>query len=123
MQQGLGSVLAARRKCRADARAHVDLALEEDERLLQGREQPLGDDHGVARGSHFLAQHRELVAPEPRERVARPQRLRHPGRRCLKEEVTRLVTERVVHDLEAVEVDEEHGRVAVAALGAVERER
>ena len=51
----------------------------------------------------------ELVAAEPRHGVARPDRLAQPARHLLQQHVARVVAERVVDLLEAVEI-EHHDR-------------
>ena len=79
------------------------------ERVGQRREHALGDDGRLARVGHVLEQHGELVAAHARHGVARAQRrVQAPGD-GLQQLIADLVAERVVDDLEAVEVEEQHG--------------
>ena len=71
----------------------------------------------VARGAGLVAgvEHdRELVAAEPRERVARPQRLLQARADLAQHLVAGVMPERVVELLEAVEVDQQQRDLAVA---------
>jgi hypothetical protein len=56
-----------------------------------------------------MADHRELVAAQPGHDVTRADALLQPRRERHEDQVTHVVAERVVQDLEAVEVDVEHG--------------
>ena len=58
-----------------------------------------------------LEHHDELVPAEPRDRVAVANDLAKPRGDMTKEGVARAVAEAVVDDLEAVEVEEEHGKL------------
>jgi len=64
----------------------------------------------VVLGGHVLAEHRELVAAEPAHGVLGTQNAIETGGQGLKELVVDLVAERVVHGLEAVEVEEQQRR-------------
>jgi hypothetical protein len=65
----------------------------------------------------------ELVAAEPREEVGVAQRAAERRADGLQELVADPVAERVVHVLEAVEVDEQHADAAAAALRVRDRLR
>ena len=76
---------------------------------------------GVDRVADAGEQHRELVAAEPRQRalavesgdgIGASQRLLEPTRDAHQELVAGGVAEAVVDDLEAIDVEEEHGEVA-----------
>ena len=82
-------------------------------RPAQRAEDPLGDLLGLGRGG-VLAHDDELVPAEPRHGVARPD-ARRSGRRPLEQLVAGGVAQRVVDDLEVVEVEEHHRRAACHA--------
>ena len=69
--------------------------------------------------AEVFAQHHELVAAEPRNRVLAANGRAESAAHGDEEFVARLVTEAVVHQLEAVEVDEQHRdrRVGVGQTG------
>ena len=96
-----------RRECDSDRGGQVDLALGHPERLVEGHEQPLGQQPG---GVHVdvLADHQELVPGEPGDRVGRVGGLPQPGRHPHQQLVAGGVAPDVVDALELVEVDEEH---------------
>ena len=106
-----------------DRRADEQLAPVEQERRLQAVQDALGDDRRLARVADVVEQQRELVAAQPRDRVVRAQRRFEPARDGLQQLVAGRVAERVVDDLEAVEVEEQHRGAAlgVVALGAADR--
>ena len=58
-----------------------------------------------------IAHHRELVAAEPGHGVAGCSEGARTGGDLAQEPIAAPVTERVVHDLEVVEVDEQHEHV------------
>ena len=66
-------------------------------------------------------QDEELVAAEPGDDVGRPHRASQPVGHDAQELVARRVAVAVVHELEVVEVDEEHGDGEVAAMRACDR--
>ena len=72
---------------------------------------------------HAVEQDRELVAAEPGDGVRRPHGRLEPARDRDQQLVSHLVAERVVDELEAVEVQEQDGRggARVGALGAADR--
>ena len=80
------------------------------ERELETRDDPLGHGQGVVDGRSGGGQERELVATETRHQVARPELLADPFGDGHEELVARGVTQRVVDDLEVVEVEEGHDR-------------
>ena len=117
----LGGVAAAVGDRDADRRVDEQGPVVDRDRHRDRVEQPLGDLDRTALAGQALAQHGELVSAHARERVARrDQRLQAPGE--LGEQlVAALVAERVVDDLEAIDVEHEHGDGAAVARG--ERER
>ena len=69
----------------------------------------LGDHGRLAGVADVVEQERELVAAEPRDGVAGAQDGLQPPRDGDQQRVADVVAERVVDELEAVEVQEEHG--------------
>ena len=92
-----------------DARADRELTPCDRDRLGELLEQSIGHGHGAGRVGAFEQQH-ELVATEPGQRVGRPRDGGEPRGHVAKQLVARIMTEAVVHLLEAVQVDEQHGQ-------------
>ena len=101
----------------------MQLAPGDRERVAQGGEHALGDDRRLAGVADVLQQHRELVAAEAGDGVAGTDRAVEPLGDGLQELVADGVSERVVDQLEAVEVEEEDGCAALrpAAARAAQR--
>ncbi len=96
----------------ADARRHVQPRRDvsrQRERLAQRFQQPLGDQLRAGRDRQLLGQDDELVAAETPERVGLANRALQARRDGAQQLVAGAVAERVVDQLEVVEVDE-HGR-------------
>ena len=121
-QQFFGMLVVRPAHRDADARRHEDVAAAVDlHRLAEERLDALGDELHVAGPVDAVQQDRELVAAEPRQHVAGAQAGRELVRDRGQQLVAHEVAKAVVHQLEAVDVDEED-RVAVIAhaLGASE---
>src|SRR5690349_6286186 len=107
----------------ADARGREYLRLPDRHRCAQCRMEPLGHACSVTRLAHFFEEQRELVATEARQSVHGAEAGAEPARRLDEQLVAGEVAERVVHDLEMIEVDEEHreriARITARALGGV----
>ncbi len=116
----------------ADAGRHRDLGARERERFGERLRGALGQLGGLLLAAQVLAEHHELVAADAGDGVlathGRGQAAAHRHQQL----VAGLVAEAVVDQLEAVEVDEEHGDVGVVVglgepvqgvLEAVLRER
>ena len=105
----------------ADAGADVELLSGNRERLGEHIEQLLGDYLGIVLIVDVLDQDRELVAAQPgggvRGAKAPTESFRHGDEQL----VACSVPEAVVHGLELVEVDEQHGHATRASFGAGER--
>ena len=86
---------------------------------LVGDASPDGERAAVA--VDVLAEHRELVAAQPRHGVVRADGRPDPHRRLAQRVVARAVAEAVVEALEAVDVDEQHGDAAVPVATPLER--
>ena len=76
-----------------------------------------GEVGRVVHAVDVFAQHDELVAAEPRDGVGLAHRALDARGRLDEELVADGVAERVVHRLEAVEVDEEHARTCARGAG------
>ena len=77
----------------------------------QRLEDPLGQGQDVLAGPHVFDQDGELVSAETRRSVERPEAGGEVGRHPLQQLVSHPVSQAVVHRLEVVEVDEDHGEV------------
>ena len=85
------------------------------ERVAERRRDALGDRDRLGSAVDPVEQQRELVAAEPGEEVLAAHHALQATRDLREEQVADAVTERVVHDLEAVDVEvEDADRVAVA---------
>ncbi len=104
----------------ADAHAAADLhvALAHPHRLAQHVEHPAGHLGQRRRVGAAIDQHHELVAAQARHHVGATQQAAQPSGHDLEQVVAGIVTEGVVDALEAVQVDEQHRKAAVAGPGA-----
>ena len=107
-----------------------DVAALQIERLRHGRQQPIGDRLRVRRGAHAVEQDREFVAAQPRQRgfaldarhrVRRAQRRLQPPRQADQQFVAGEMTQAVVDQLEAIDVEEEHREARAAAARAADQ--
>ena len=103
-----------------DADCHRHLALAEHQRLGGGTADPVRDQHRLTLGLELLEQEGEFVAPEPRDRVHRPQHRVEAIREDREEQVTRRVAHRVVDLLESVDVEKQDGDGCPGAAGTVQ---
>src|SRR3954463_15982055 len=104
-QEVLRVVLAVRDP---HARADEHLAPEHGERLAERGDHPFGDVRRAVRVADVAEQDGELIAADARGRVAPAQTVAQPARDVDEELIAGDVTEAVVDDLEAVEVEEQH---------------
>ena len=112
------------RECDPDAGADEHLRAPNDHGSNDVGQQALRDLGGeIARGVglQVLAENRELVAAESRDRVARPDQRLELARHLDQQLVARVVPEAVVDVLEAVEVEERHADVRLRARAARDR--
>ena len=107
----------------ADARRRVELATRQRDRLVQHRDDALGELDRLGDVGDVFAHDHELVAAEARHRVGRADRTGEPTRDLDEQLVADDVTETVVDELEAVEVEEQDRDVALGAFGARQRVR
>ncbi len=63
----------------------------------------------------------EFVATEPRHDIARPQRAAQPARDFHQQHIAGVMPQRIVDDLEAVEIDEQHGELPLVAPRRLDR--
>ena len=111
------------------ARGHERLEPVEVERLVQGADHAFGDVFRLGDVGKVLTEHDELIAAEPGDGVADSDHRSNPLGSLPEKDVSRLVTETVVHHLEVVEVEEQHRERAAPpadeidrVLGTVEKE-
>ena len=91
------------------------LAAGQEERQFEGGGQVLGHPHRLLGVGDVLEQHHELVAPEPGHRVRLVDRRPEPVAEGHQHLVAHAVAQAVVHDLEAVDVAEQHRHLGVGA--------
>jgi hypothetical protein len=107
----------------ADAGGGEELEPADADRCRQRPLDPLGHARRVARVGDALEEQRELVAAEPGYHVAAADALLEPAGDRDEQLVAGVMADAVVHHLEVVEVDEEHGkelgRVAPGALNGL----
>ena len=93
----------------------------ENKRRSEGRQDPLANDHCVGRLPRILEDDDELIAAQPANAVAQADAHLQPQRNLLQQQIADVVTERIVHVLEPVEVDEHHRHFLFVALRAARR--
>ena len=99
----------------ADARADRAILPLNRDRLGERLQDVARHFRGDRRLADVLQQHDELVAAEPRDDVAGPDAAAQARGGGPQHRVAGLVTERVVDDLEAIEIDEQNGEPAAVA--------
>ena len=120
-QDRIGRVGAVGAKRDPDACAHLRIVVAEAERGTERVEDALRERGRVVNALDVFAEHDELVAAEPRDRVTVAYR-RLDSRGGLDQQlVADRVAERVVHGLEAVQVDEQHAERALVPADPRER--
>ena len=117
LQQGVRLLAVPRVESHADAGRDVELVLAEVERLPERRQQLAGDAHGVVLLLQLGEEHDELVATHAGDCVALANGVLEALGDQLQELVAGRVPEAVVDLLEAVEVEEHHGCLAVLLVG------
>ena len=101
----------------ADAGRHEQLLVLLQEGLAQRVEHLVRHLGRVHRRGDVGQQQRELVAAQPRHRVAFPQAAAQPLRHVGDQAVAHGVAQGIVDDLEAVEVQEQHGQALAVTVG------
>ncbi len=102
----------------ADARRDLDVDVCDHVRAAELGQQAVGQSAQLLRRGRRAHDDRELVAAESCDEVVLAHHLGHPATGLDEEEVAVVVAERVVHVLEAIEVDEEDRH-----LGAIGQQR
>jgi hypothetical protein len=95
---------------------HLMLRWPQGNGLTQAVQDLACDLLGMAAMIDALEDHGELVAADARDGVHRPHRAADPARDLAQELIAHLMPERVVDELEAVDVDEQQCHAAHAAL-------
>ena len=114
-EERLGVVGAVEVRRDADARRDVEAPARDLERIAERVGNPLGDRDRFAPAVDPVEQQRELVAAEAGEQVLAAHHALEAARDLREEQVADAVAERVVHDLEPVDVEVQHAdRAAVA---------
>ena len=117
---GVGAGIVARREGQADAGRHVELHPVDDERRPKAVAQAVGQVEGLGHAHHLAEDDHELVAADAGHEVRGPHVLVQPLGHVHQQLVAVGVAERVVDQLEAVEVEEEQGDVGVVDGGLLE---
>src|SRR5882672_11361823 len=107
----------------ADRGADGERAALDSERPAEDREQPLAERRRLLARLEAVPQQREVVAAQARERVLAPQRVLQSFGHGAQQRVARGVAERVVDQLEAVEIDREQRELRAAARRGEDRLR
>ncbi|MGX1398666.1 hypothetical protein AB7M70_008075 [Bradyrhizobium japonicum] len=89
--------------------------------LGERHEQPSRDALDIVDLTALVEDHHELVAAEACDNVGFPQRTAQPAPNFEQEQIASLMAERIVDDLEAVEIDEQHRETVIVALSFVDR--
>ena len=105
----------------ADRGRGVALVAAELQRLAQHRQQLAGDALDLVTFGGFFQDDDEFVAAEPRHDVAGTQRVAQPAADFHQQHVAGVMAQRIVDDLEAVEIDEQHRKLPLIALRGVDR--
>ena len=108
--QQRGSILALVGAGDTDAGAHVDLDVVDVERLLERGCDVFGNQDGVLGMSESRKDDTELVPAQPCHGVLGPQSPRDARPELAQELIARLVSERVVDLLEAIEIEKQCSR-------------
>ena len=111
--QHLIRVLVMRRAERdPDADAGVDVLAANAEFAQQHLVNAIGHACGVFETGHFVQQDGELVSPQPGDRIPRTQEHADALSEFDQQLIARGVTQTVVHHLESIEVEKQHGKLA-----------
>ena len=105
----------------ADRSRGVALVAAELQGLAQHGQQFAGDAFDLVAFGGFFQDHDEFVAPEPRHDVARTQRAPQPAADFHQQPVAGVMAQRIVDDLEPVEIDEQHRERTPIARRGVDR--
>ncbi len=121
-QEILGLAIARRGDCDADARRGEHFLVGEADRRVQHVDQALRGKRRVFVVLDVGEQHRELIAAEARDDIARLQAIGDAAADFLEQFIAEQMADRVVDDLEAVEIEEQH-RKQTTRIAHVARQR
>jgi hypothetical protein len=91
------------------------------QRLAQHRQKLAGNALDLVALGGLLQNDHEFVAAEPRHDIARTQRTTQPAADLHQQHIAGIMAQRVVDDLEPVEVDEQQGKLPLIACGSIDR--
>ena len=118
--QDLARRLTSRAERDADARLNHHLRAEHRNRLGHRGQHAARDGHCIVRPGQVLDHDGELVPAEPRTRVLGAKAALEPARHHRQKLVAGRMAEAVVHRLEVVEVEEEHGEKVLPTSSSAE---
>ena len=121
LEQVVGAAFGVRGPRDPDAQRADVLLLTELERLAPGFDDPPSELHGGVFALHALGEDHELVTAQTGQRVGGPEVVREPLRHLREHRVSHPVPERVVDDLEPIEVEVEHDQQTRPSAQPAER--
>lgn len=110
LHQNVDLIAIARMDRDADAGTDAHLVTIDIVWLRQSIDQPAGKMRRVQRLAKRCLQHDELITASSRGNIGAAGRLADPVGDLLQQQVTAVVTKRIIHTLEAIEVDAQHGK-------------
>ena len=105
----------------ADAQGDIEGPAVQIDGPLAGLGQLFGHQGGVAGAFHGVQDQGELIAPEAGERVALAHLATQAPRRFLQHPIPGQVSQAVIDGLEAVQIQEQQGHLALLATGPAQR--
>ena len=120
-QQLVAGVIVERKEGDTDARRYEQFASTDDDGGRQPSEHLVRHPGDVVDVRNVGQHNHKLVTAVARHGVARPDRLAQPSRHDLEQFVAAVVSERIVDDLEAVEIYEQHSDQAFAVFRLLDR--
>jgi hypothetical protein len=116
-QQHIAAGAVFREQADADGGRYRDRHMLQREHRLHGLQQLVGHQGGLVGVVDVGEYDDKLVPTQARNDVGTAHAAREAVRHLAQQLVTGMVAQRVVHGLEMVQVDEQHGQVAVGLLG------
>jgi hypothetical protein len=101
----------------ADRGGSENLFGAEPERRLQFDDDAFGDQHRLAGFGNAFEQHREFIAAQTRDHIACLQAGANAAADLKQQIVTDQMADRIVDDLEAIQIDEQHRELLVRIRG------
>ena len=121
-QQVVNQLAVIRVNGNANAGRDVHGLARQQKRWFQAFQKLLGNQRGILPVGQFGQHGGEFIAAQARQRVAAAQAGFQPGGRLLQQLVAHHVPQRVIDQLEAVQVNEHHRQPGVIALGLQHRQ-